>query len=92
MERLYTTYKLKPGAKMEDFRKFSKEIDQPLILSFEGVHGFDVYEITGADPGTPDFQIVEEIMATDTVEEHFPHWQKYGDIDTIKTLIGKKIE
>ena len=88
---------------MEDYRKFSKEIDKPLILSFKGVHGFDVYEITGADPGTPDFQIVEEIlvdsfqrwqeiMETDTIKEHFPVWQEYGDIDTIKTLIADKIE
>ena len=103
MQRVFITYRLKAGARMQDFWKFSKEIDQPLVKRQEGVHGFEVFEITGSDKGVPDVDIVESILV-DSYEKwvevtnrpemkaNSGSWGKVGDESSIKVLIGKKIE
>ncbi len=103
MQRLFIMYRLKAGARVQDFWKFSKEIDQPLVKRQEGVHGFEVFEIVGADKGKPDFTIVESILVDsyekwveitnrDEMKKNGPLWGKLGDEGSIKLLIGKKIE
>jgi hypothetical protein len=103
MQRVFIMYRLKAGARMQDFWKFSKETDQPLVKRQEGVHSFEVFEITGSDKGKPDVDIVESILV-DSYEKwvevtnrpemkaNSGAWGKVGDETSIKVLIGKKIE
>jgi len=103
MQRVFITYRLKAGARMQDYRKFSKEVDQPLVKRQEGVHGFEVFEITGSDKGKPDVDVVESILVDsyekwvevtqrDEMKANAGPWGKVGDGDSIKVLIGNKIE
>ena len=103
MQRLFLMYKLKAGAQMKDYWKFSKEIDQPLVKRQEGVRSFEVFEIVGADKGKPDFDIVESILVDsyekwveitnrDEMKKNGPVWGKIGDESSIKILIGRKFE
>ena len=103
MQRVFIMYRLKAGARMQDFWKFSKEIDQPLVKRQEGVHGFEVFEITGSDKGKPEVDIVEsilvdsyekwqEVTGRDDMKANGANWGKVGDESSIKVLVGKKIE
>ena len=103
MQRLFIMYRLKAGARMQDFWKFSKEIDQPLVKRQEGVHGFEVFEITAGDKGKPEVDIVESILVDswekwqevtqrDDMKANGANWGKVGDETSIKILVGRKIE
>jgi hypothetical protein len=50
---------LKSGAAIEDFERFSAEMDQPTCLAQDVVEGFDAYAVRRHDPGAPAFDIVE---------------------------------
>ena len=103
MQRVFITYRLKAGARMQDYWTFSKEVDQPLVKRQESIHGFEVFEITGSDKGKPDFDIIESILV-DSYEKWVEvtgrpemkanggAWSKVGDETSITVLIGKKIE
>jgi hypothetical protein len=103
MQRVFITYRLKAGARMQEYWKFSKEIDQPLVKRQEGIHGFEVFEITGSDKGTPDFDIIEsilvdsyekwiEITKREDMKNNGANWGKVGDESTLKVLVAKKVE
>ena len=96
-------YSLKPGASMEEFKKWSREIDQRLVLAQPGVYSFEVYEIKGIDKGEIPFQVVEEvgvdsyktwqtIVEKEEMKNNAPEWEKHGgDPATIKIVYGDKI-
>jgi len=46
MPKVIVIYKLKPGATMEQYRKFSKEIDQVITPKQKVVEKFEVFEVT----------------------------------------------
>ncbi len=104
MQRLFITYRLKPGAKMQDFWKFSKEIDQPLVKRQEGVRAFEVFEVTGPDKGKPETPDIVESILVDSYEKwveitgrpdmkaNSSNWGKVGDETSVRILIGKKVE
>ena len=100
---VFITYKLEDGVTMEEFREFSKEVDQPIASVQEGVIEYEHFEIEGADEGEPDVDIVEVIVAES--------WEKWLEVDqrpvmkpifegflrlaqdgTVKTFYGTKIE
>ena len=102
MQRVFIMYRVKSG-RLQDFWKFSKEIDQPLVKRQEGVHDFEVFEITGSDKGKPEVDIVESILVDSwekwqevtnrpDMKANGANWGKVGDEKSIKILIGKKIE
>ena len=70
--RIFITYNLRPTTSIEEYRKFSHEIDQPLATKAPGILRFEVFEVRGAGEGEPDFRIVEEIEAES--------WQAWLDI------------
>ena len=103
MQRVFITYRLKAGAQMRDFCKFSKDVDQPLVKSQEGVHGFEVFEISASDKGKPEVDIVESILVDsfekwmevtqrDDMKKNAGPWNKVGDESSIRVLIANKIE
>lgn len=46
MPKVIVIYKLKPGATMEQYKKFSREIDQLITPKQKVVEKFEVFEVT----------------------------------------------
>ena len=47
MMYVFFMYKLKPGVKIEDYRKFSQDLDQKITPHQPGIKRFEVYEVKG---------------------------------------------
>jgi hypothetical protein len=60
-------FRLRPGVDVADFEQFSADLDRPVCLGFDVVHGFEVYL---SDDGT-----VVEIMTVAS----WPEWEKVRD-------------
>ncbi len=65
MHKIYVMYKLKKGVTMDQYKQWSKEIDQRITPGQPGMIRFEVYEIKGADKGEPFVQVVEDIEVED---------------------------
>jgi hypothetical protein len=66
--------RLKPGAALEDFERFSAELDQPTCLAQDVVEGFDAYAVTRRGPGDPAFDVVEVMTVRSWTE-----WEQVRD-------------
>ncbi len=61
MQKVFVTYKLRPGVTLDNYSSWSREIDQRITPGQKGVIRFEVYAIEGADKGEPFCQVVEDI-------------------------------
>jgi hypothetical protein len=50
---------LRAGATVEEFSRFSNEVDRPICLAQDVVLGFDAFAVTRRDEGAPSVDIVE---------------------------------
>ena len=98
-----STWKLKKGASLEEFLKFSREVEQPRVLAMEGIHRWDVYQVVDTLIDNPDYHIVEiiwvdskekwfEICDTPEMIENDKTWQTWGDPETVKVSIVEQVE
>ncbi|WIY52975.1 hypothetical protein O9Z70_00030 [Devosia sp. YIM 151766] len=71
MQKIFVTYNLKPGVSLEQYKAWSREIDQRIAPGQPGVIRFEVYVIEGALDGEQRFQIMEDIEV-----ESVEAWQK----------------
>ena len=103
MQRVFVMYKLKPGVSMDDYRKWSQEVDQKITPYQPGVKSFKVFEIKGAEKGTAPYQIIEDIEVEDWeawqkvvsgegMKKVVTEWNNYGDADTLIAVYGDQIE
>ena len=103
MQKIFLMYNLKKGVSMEDYKKWSREVDQQITPKQEGVNKFEVYEIKGAEKGTPPCQIAEdidveswekwqEVLKSKGMERVVREWNRYGDASTVVSIWGNKIE
>ena len=65
MHKMFVMYKLKPGVTIDQYKQWSKEVDQRITPGQKGMIRFETYEILGADQGEPFVQIVEDIEIDD---------------------------
>jgi quinol monooxygenase YgiN len=102
--KVFITYKLNDDVTREQYRQWSREIDQPMASRQPGVISYEIYEVTGS--GTedrPSFDIVEAIEAEsreaweavnnqpemkDAVEQFF----KIAQRGSIQVIYGQQIE
>jgi hypothetical protein len=61
VQKVFVSYRLRPGVSVEQYKAWSGEIDQRITPGQKGVIRFEVYSIEGADKGEPFCQIVEDI-------------------------------
>ncbi len=95
---------LREGASIEDFKRFSATVDQPICLAQDVVLGFDAFAVTRRDEGAPSVDVVEvmtvrswaewvevrdNLAAMNEVNEGF---EKLIDPATVRTLFATKIE
>jgi hypothetical protein len=99
MQTMIMVYKLKKEVSFEKYKKFSLEIDQPLVNSFEAVREFDIHFVIGPKKIWDIFEVIkvdsynawEEITQTDKMKNHDKEWKKYVDSASIKFVFGEKI-
>lgn len=102
MQKVFVSYKLKPGITPDQYAAWSREVDQRITPGQKGVIRFEVYRIEGADKGEPFCQIVEDIEVesfeafTETVKGEGMAYimetiGKYVDESTVQTVYGSKI-
>ena len=83
MVELMIYYKLKKGVAIEDFKKFSLGMDQPILKKQKGIIEFKVYEVSKLEPDSvnPDFDIVENILV-----ESYERWLEIVDADEMADI------
>ena len=102
-QKVFVMYKLKPGVKIEDYRKWSREVDQTITPFQPGVYRFEPYEIKGAEKGKSPYQIVEDIdvesfevwqnvVKSEAMKKLVKEWANYGDESTLITIYGDKVK
>lgn len=104
MQKVFVMYKLRPGVSLEDYTRWSREVDQAITPSQKGCIRFEVYAIEGEENGgEPQYQIVEdiEVESWDTwqktlkgegmavVAEGFP---EYADESTVQLIYGSRVQ
>jgi hypothetical protein len=67
---------LRPGVAVDEFARFSAELDQPTCLGQEVVRGFDVYAVTGDEQrgSRPPIHVVEAMHVASWSE-----WERVRD-------------
>ncbi len=95
---------LRQGVELDDFARFSAEVDQPTLLAQDVVLGFDAYAVTRRDDGAPSVDIVEVmhvrswsewVEVRDSAEAIKPvgmGFEQRVDPSTVRTLFGNRIE
>ena len=102
MQKVFVSYKLRPGITQQQYAAWSREIDQRITPGQDGVIRFEVYLIEGADKGEPFCQVVEDIEVEDyaafaeTVQGPGMAYimetiGEYVDVSTVQTVYGSKI-
>lgn len=98
MQRVFMMYNLKPGVKMDEYKRWSREVDQKITPNQPGVRSFKVFEIKGAEKGVSPYQIVENIevesweawqkvVKSEAMKKVVSEWGNYGDADGQVTMI-----
>jgi hypothetical protein len=90
MHKIYVMYKLKNGVTMDQYKQWSKEIDQRITPGQPGMIRFEVYEIKGADKGVPFVQVVEDIEVED-----YDAWMetcRQSGMAYVQETVGKVID
>ena len=102
MERIYVTYRARSK---EEFERWSRERDQPVVRAQPAVLSFDIYMVEDADSrveGGPGFDVIEEITVTswddfqhmlgsEPMKELGDEWRAVADAGTSSTLRMRKV-
>lgn len=95
---------LRQGVELDDFARFSAEVDQPTLLAQDVVLGFDAYAVTRRDEGAPGVDIVEVMHVrswaewvevrdnADAIKPVGAGFEQRVDPSTVRTLFGNRIE
>ena len=100
MKTVLMVYKLKRGVSIEEYKKWSREVDQPLINSFDVIKEFDIQCVVGPDKRWDCFEIVkvesieafEKLMRSDVIKKQVEDFEMFADKDSIRLVYGEKIE
>lgn len=103
MQKVFVMYDLRPGVTLDEYKRWSREVDQRVTPKQEGCIRFEVYAIEGAEGGgQPRYQIVEDIEVESwevwertlngpgmaSIAEDFP---KYADESTVQLIYGSRV-
>jgi hypothetical protein len=95
---------LRDGVRVEDFQRFSTDVDQPICLAQDVVRGFSAFAVTRRDPGAPSVDVVEVmslaswdewVKVRDNLQEMSAvteGFEKLVDPATVRTLFARPIE
>lgn len=63
MVKVFITYRLNDDVTREEYREWSREVDQPMASKQPGVLKYEIYEVVASGTGETRFDIVEVIEA-----------------------------
>ena len=100
--QVFTFYRLNEGVDVEEFKKWSRTVDQPTCHRMPAVHSFDVFINQGEVNGKPFFDVVENIVVESweawqetQKSEAFAHvvadWPRFGDGSTFTSIHCEKV-
>lgn len=85
--RVFITYKLKPTTTIEQYREWSRTMDQPIASKAPGVLRYEIFEVRGAGKGPIDFDIIEDIEA-----ESWEAWLRVNTLDDLKPVVRRWLD
>jgi hypothetical protein len=100
--KVFVFYNLKEGVDLEEFKKWSRAVDQPICNSMEACHSFEVFLVQGEATGKPFQMVVENIdvdsweawqdtMKLDAFSKINDEWPRFGDADSAIAIYCEKI-
>ena len=100
MQTIIMIYRLNKGVSIEEYKRFSLEIDQPFVKSFDSIIDFSVNIIEGPQKEWDVFEVMkinsykdwEKISETEEMKKHVIEWVKYANEGSVKLFYGNKIE
>ena len=103
MERVFVIYNLKKEVSIEDYKKWSREVDQMITPNQPGVLSFEVFEILGAEQDSAVYQIVEcidveswdvwqKVLKSEGMKKVVSDWDNYGEGKVLIMMFGRKIQ
>jgi hypothetical protein len=95
---------LRDGVSQHEFTRFSANVDQPICLAQQVVHGFDAFAVVRRDPDAPAVDIVEVmeveswekwVQVRDNLEAMKPVMQGFErlvDPAAVRTIFAKRVQ
>lgn len=100
--RVFTFYKLRPNVDIEEFKEWSRTVDQPTCHRMTACHRFEVFIVKGEASGKDAYDVIEDIeveswedwQAT-LVSKEFAQvaeeWPRFGDESSLYSVHCERI-
>jgi hypothetical protein len=101
--KVFISYRINRDRTRDEYRSWSRDVDQPMASRQPGVISYEIYEIQGSGTGESWTDVIEVIEA-----ESWEAWQKVNDYpemkeaveqfwtmaerDSVKVVYGEQIE
>ena len=100
--KIFTFYNLKEGVDIEEFKAWSRRVDQPTCNRMPACHKFEVFIIKGEASDKPFYMIAEDIdveswnawqvtLKSEDFSQVMKEWPRYGDPDSAVSVYCEKI-
>ena len=99
MQKIVNLFKLKPGISVEEYMKWSREVDQKTVRQQKGVSKFEVFVVKGSNTNEPyqilevmeaeSFEVWQKILETDVMKNVLKQWDKLADGSSVITYYGE---
>lgn len=101
--RVFTLYRLNKGVDLDEFKRWSLDVDQPTCHRMKSCHRFEVHLITGGSPTDLPFDVIEDINVEswegwqrDQASEGFSQireeWPRFGNEASLISFQCEKIQ
>jgi hypothetical protein len=84
---VFITYRLRKGASRENYRQWSREVDQVVLIRQPDVIRYTVCEVVGTAVGEPSCDFVEDIQV-----ESREAWEKVNDYPDMQPVVKQWLE
>ena len=100
--KVFVIYNLKEGVDVEEYKRWSREVDQPTTSNMPGCHSFVVYLVRGEASGKTFPMVVEDIdvesweswqetLKSEAFSQVMEEWPLYGVGKSAITVYCEKI-
>jgi hypothetical protein len=100
--KVFAFYNIKEGVDIEEFKAWSRRVDQPMTRSLKACKRFDVFAVAGTMPDKPFSMIVEDIdvesweawqegLKSAGFAKVIEEWHRYGDASSLISVRCEKI-
>ena len=100
--KVFVFYNLKEGVDIDEFKKWSREVDQPTCNKMPACHSFEVFLVKGEMSEKQFPRVVENInveswdawqttLKSDAFSQIMEEWPQFGDAESAITVYCEKI-